>query len=418
MNCGLDFGTSNSTFALCRESVVTLVPLEDESVTIPSAVFYPVTAPQPCFGKQAMQLFMEGEEGRFMRSLKRILGTSLMNDGTVVNGRLKKFEDILADFIGHMKAVAQQQSGVEMTNVVLGRPVHFADNDSRIDSRAQDELQRIAKTVGFKNVTFQYEPIAAAFAHERELRSEKLALVVDIGGGTSDFTVIRLAQDVMDKADRTDDILGNSGIRIGGNDFDKDLSLNAFMPAFGYGTDFGEKNLPLPAVPFHDMSEWSKINFLYTPKMYKQMRDILPQSHAPEKFARYIKLLEEEKGHQLLAAVEDCKIGLTDYLRVTSLLHFVEAGFDVSVTRHIFNDAVGKHVRAIVDDIDDCLQQAQVAEHAIELIILTGGTTEVPLLRETVAQKFPQADISEENKLSSVGMGLGYESIRRFGAGA
>ncbi len=415
MNCGLDFGTSNSTLALCRERAVTLVPLEEDGITIPSAVFYSAVAPQPCFGKQAMQLFMEGEEGRFMRSLKRILGTSLMNDGTVVNGKLKKFEDVLGDFIGHMKAVAEQHSGVEMINVVMGRPVHFADNDSKTDSRAQDELQNIAQAVGFKHVAFQYEPIAAAFAHERNLPSEKLALVADIGGGTSDFTVIRLAQDVMDKADRTDDILGNSGIRIGGNDFDKDLSLRAFMPDFGYGTDYGEKNLPLPAVPFHDMSEWSKINFLYTPKMHKQMRDILPQSHAPEKFSRYIKLLEEEKGHQLLAAVEDCKIGLTDHLQVTASLDFVEEAFSVTVVRSVFNDAVDKHVRAIIADIDDCLRQAQIAEEAVELIILTGGTTEVPLLKETIAAKFPQAEISEENKLSSVGLGLGYEAIRRFG---
>ncbi|TNE31615.1 MAG: Hsp70 family protein [Alphaproteobacteria bacterium] len=415
MNCGLDFGTSNSTLSLCRERAVTLVPLEGEEITIPSAVFYAVNASDARFGKQAMRLFMEGEEGRFMRSLKRILGTSLMNDGTVVNGKLKRFEDVLGDFIGNMKAAAERHSGVEMTNVVMGRPVHFADNDSKTDSRAQDELQNIAKAVGFKHVAFQYEPIAAAFAHERTLRSEQLALVADIGGGTSDFTVIRLAQNMMDKSDRTDDILGNSGIRIGGNDFDKDLSLSAFMPDFGYGTDYGEKNLPLPAVPFHDMSEWSKINFLYTPKMHKQMRDILPQSHAPEKFSRYIKLLEEGKGHQLLAAVEECKIGLTDHLQMTALLDFVEAGFAVSVARAVFNAAVDKHVRAIVSDIDDCLRQAQVREKDVELIILTGGTTEVPLLKKTVAAKFPQADISEENKLSSVGLGLGYEAIRRFG---
>src|SRR5690606_26933735 len=197
MTCGLDFGTTNSTLALCRGGGVTLVPLEEGDITIPRAVFYSVASPSACFGRQAMRLFMEGEEGRFMRSLKRILGTNLMQDGTVVNGRLKKFEDILADFIGHMKAVAEKHSGVEITNVVLGRPVHFADNDSKTDSRAQEALQNIAKAVGFKHIVFQYEPIAAAFAHERKLASEKLALVVDIGGGTSDFTVIRLSRDVM-----------------------------------------------------------------------------------------------------------------------------------------------------------------------------------------------------------------------------
>src|SRR5690606_5602568 len=113
------------------------------------------------------------------------------------------------------------------------------------------------------------------------------------------------------KADRRGDILGNSGVRIGGNDFDKQLSLAAFMPDFGYRSTYGDKALAVPASPFHDMSEWSKVNFLYTPRFRQEMRELHRASHAPEKLARYLSLLEHETGHRLLAAVEEAKIALT-----------------------------------------------------------------------------------------------------------
>jgi hypothetical chaperone protein len=414
ISCGIDFGTSNSALAVAKGGSVELAVLEGQSNTLPSAIFYPFEG-KPLFGRQAMQAFIDGEEGRFMRSLKRLLGTSLMGQGTIVNGRNKKFEGILADFIGHMKGNAESQFGGTMENVVMGRPVHFVDGDAAADARAQSELERIAKSVGFKAVEFQYEPIAAAFAHERQLTGEKLALVVDIGGGTSDFTVIRLSGNSMDKIDRKDDILANSGVRIGGNDFDKDLCLAVFMPPLGYRTTYGDKQMTLPVSPFFDMSEWSKINFLYTPKVRSQIADLYYQSHDKEKFGRFVKVLKEETGHQLLSVVEDSKISLTDRMDTEAALDFIQDGLKVQVARSAFNMAVDKHVAGISRSVTDCLQQASIGEEKIELVILTGGTTEVPVLRDMVRKRFPQATFSEENKLSSVGLGLGYDSVRRFG---
>lgn len=414
MNCGIDFGTSNSTLAVAKEGNVELATIEDARGTLPSAVFYPFEG-EPVFGRKAMRNFVDGEEGRFMRSLKRILGTSLMPHGTLVNGKNKKFESILGDFIGHMKNQAEAQFCQSIENVVMGRPVHFVDGDTAADLRAQAELERIAQNVGFGNIEFQYEPIAAAFAHERKLTGEKLALVVDIGGGTSDFTIIRLSKDKMDKVERKDDILANSGTRVGGNDFDKDLCLAVFMPPLGYQTTYGEKNMPLPVSPFFDMAEWSKINFLYTPKVRGMIGNLYHQSNDKEKFGRFVKIIKEETGHQLLAAVEDSKIRLTDLPFTEASLDFVEGGLKINVALGAFNMAVDKHVAAISRSVTECLQQAGLAEDSIELIVLTGGTTEVPILKEEIGKRFPQAEVSEENKLSSVGLGLGYDSLRRFG---
>ena len=417
-SCGIDFGTSNSALSIAHEDGgVTLASVEGESVTLPSAVFYPASG-APAFGRAALHHFIGGAEGRFMRSLKRILGTPLMAQGTSVNGKNRKFEDILRDFIGHMKAKAETQAGQPLQNVVMGRPVHFIDGDSAADARAQSELESIARAAGFRHVEFQYEPIAAAFAHEQKIQGEKLALVADIGGGTSDFTVIRLSADRARKAERQDDILANSGVRVGGNDFDKDLCLCAFMPELGLRTAYGDKRLPLPLGIFFDMSEWSKVNFLYTPKTRAMAQEILSQTHAPHLFGRFVKLLRDETGHQLLAAVEDAKIALTESAAVTADLGFIETGLRPAVTRAEMDGATARHVESIQAAIGECLKQAGTQAGEIGLVVLTGGTTEVPAVRSAISQAFAQADISEGDKLSSVGLGLGHDSLRRFGGTA
>lgn len=230
--CGIDFGTSNSAIAVADADGARLAPVEGESPILPSALFFP-PGRAPLYGRVAQQTFFDGAEGRFMRSLKRMLGTELMNWGTVVNDRPRRFDELIGGFVSHLKKAGEMAAGSELSAAVFGRPVHFVDRDPDADHAAEQQLQRIGAHAGFRDVAFQFEPIAAAFAHERRLTAETLALVADVGGGTSDFTVIRLGPAQMDKADRGGDILGNSGIRTGGNDFDKSLSLARFMPAFG-----------------------------------------------------------------------------------------------------------------------------------------------------------------------------------------
>lgn len=420
LTCGIDFGTSNSALALGVSAPkggaerVYLTSVEGTSDTLPTALFYAPHLSAPAIGHAAQNLFFEGEEGRFMRSLKRILGTSLMQQSTVVNGKSKKFNDIIADFIRQMKSRAEASAGKPLEHVVMGRPVHFVDDSAAADRMAEKQLAAIARDTGFKHIAFQFEPIAAAFAHERRVNSETLALVVDIGGGTSDFTLIKIAAAYADKPDRKEDILGNSGVRIGGNDFDKQLSLATFMPHFGYHTTYGDKYFTLPQAPFHDMSEWSKVNFLYSPKFQAEMRDMHRQSHAPEKLGRYLRLLEHESGHKLLSVIEDCKINMTQQTETRADLPFVEAGLSIPCTRAGFDTAIGADMAKIFHALDRCLAEAQVKPDAVGMVILTGGPTEMPLLQNLIRHKFPDAVMSEDNRMSSVALGLGYDSIRVF----
>ncbi|RAJ95727.1 putative chaperone protein [Larkinella arboricola] len=416
LSCGIDFGTSNSSIALAQNQTISLVPVEDAHVTIPSAIFFQQVDNKAFYGRTAINLFFSRQPGRFMRSLKRVLGTPLMKQGTVVNGTAMNFSNIIASFLRSLKQKADAGAGQEVENVVMGRPVHFVDNSPESDARAQDELREIARRIGFKNVDFQYEPIAAAFAHEARLTGEKLAIVVDLGGGTSDFTVIRLSGQSVRKTDRTSDILANTGVRVGGNDFDKDLSLAAIMPELGYRSTYGDKNLEVPLKPFHDLAEWSKVNFLYTPKLITQTRQLLHQSHDKRRYRRLLSVLENETGHALLAATEGAKIALTDQEMYETPFEFVEEGFVVPIKRRLFEDAIRLEVEKIVTSATQCLRDAGVGNEAIELVILTGGSTEVPLVQSEFRRLFPNAAVADENKLSSVGLGLAYDSQNKFGS--
>ena len=415
ISCGIDFGTSNSSIAIATDNQIRLVPIEAQSVTAPSAMFFTRKGNIPYYGREAMSKFLSKQPGRLMRSLKRVLGTTIMKQGTMVNGELMKFDQIIAAYLQNLKSKADEDAGQEIENVIMGRPVHFVDNDLDADIRAQSELKAIARILGFKNIEFQFEPIAAAFAHEVTISGEKLALVADLGGGTSDFTVIRLSNKYIQKHDRSGDILANTGIRVGGNDFDKDLSLAAIMPELGYKSTYGEKNLEVPLRHYYDLSEWSKVNFLYTTKIISQTRQLLYESHDKNRFKRLLQVLEQETGHAVLAVTEETKIALTDQEMYLTPFDFVEEGVKVEVTREQFDEAISLQIQKIAKAALQCIADAAVVNDDIELVILTGGTTEVPAVQEAFKKLFPNAAIADENKLSSVGLGLAYDSKNKFG---
>ena len=190
---GIDFGTSNSAVAWAPEGALARsLPLEGEATTMPTALFYNAEDRSTHFGREAVALYLAGVEGRLMRSLKSLLGSALMQETTAVYDGLVSFQDIVARFLLELGQRAERTLGERPTSVVLGRPVHFVDDDAKRDSQAEDSLRQAARTAGFREIRFQFEPIAAAFDYEQRVTKESLVLIVDIGGGTSDFTVVRL----------------------------------------------------------------------------------------------------------------------------------------------------------------------------------------------------------------------------------
>jgi hypothetical chaperone protein len=414
---GIDFGTTNSAVSVSDGGVPHMVQITPGKDTIPSALFFDDNDKQVYMGYDAHQKYREPfSEGRFMRSLKRILGTSTMLTGTQIRGRYIKYEDIIGYFIRHLKEKLDETVGASVVDVVMGRPVHFRDNDSNGDEVAQNQLEQIARNVGFKNIGFQYEPIAAAFSHEQQLSSEHLAIVIDIGGGTSDFTVIRLGPKLAHKTDRTDDILANSGIRIGGNDFDRSFAIDKFMPLYGLGTLYhsGDKILPVPNAPYIDLATWSFVNRAYTPQVLSLMRGIQINAQSPDKISRMMDILKNNLGHTNLDYVEYAKINLSHQDQVIQTLDFLSDCPSVTTNVSEFVNAISNDVSKIQLSMNDCLAAASVKNTNIDLVILTGGSTQIPYVSTIVRNTFPNAILSDSNKMASVGLGLAYDAMRRF----
>ena len=414
---GIDFGTTNSAVSVSDGGVPHMVQITPGKDTIPSALFFDDNDKQVYMGYDAHQKYREPfSEGRFMRSLKRILGTSTMLTGTQIRGRYIKYEDIIGYFIRHLKEKLDETVGAPVVNVVMGRPVHFRDNDTYGDIAAQKQLEQIARNVGFKNIGFQYEPIAAAFSHEQQLSSEHLAVVIDIGGGTSDFTVIRLGPKLAHKTDRTDDILANTGIRIGGNDFDRSFAIDKFMPLYGLGTLYhsGDKILPVPNAPYIDLATWSFVNRAYTPQVLSLMRGIQINAQSPDKISRMMDILKNNLGHTNLDYVEYAKINLSHQDQVIQTLDFLSDCPSVTTNVSEFVNAISNDVSKIQLSMNDCLAAASVTNTDIDLVILTGGSTQIPYVSTIVRNTFPNAILSDSNKMASVGLGLAYDAMRRF----
>ena len=275
--CGIDFGTSNSSAGFLQAGAPVLVKVEGESTSIPSAIFYSAFGGSICFGGRAIDAYVEGENGRLFRAIKSILGSSLVNETTVAGGKRTKFTAILGSFLGHIKKTTEEQAGAPIEQVVLGRPVFFVDSDAEADRIAQDQLMQVARAQGFKHIEFQYEPIAAALDYEHSVKGEEIALIADIGGGTSDFSIVRVSAVRRNGPDRKQDILSYAGVHVGGTDLDYKLSLKQVMPHFGYQTRQRKRpELDLPNGYFHELALWHRIAFLYTHKVEAELKHLPP----------------------------------------------------------------------------------------------------------------------------------------------
>jgi hypothetical chaperone protein len=418
--CGLDFGTSNSTVAIAAETGVELAPLEGESRTLPSSIFFNFTDGAPVFGRAAIEAYVEGADGRLMRSLKSVLGTALMDETTRIKTTTYTFKDIIGLIVSRLKQAADDVAGREMTQVVLGRPVHFVDDDPAADRRAQNALEEIARAQGFTDIAFQYEPIAAALAYEQKVSREQYALIADIGGGTSDFSVVRVSPEGRARQDRAGDVLANKGVHIGGTDIDRLFSLKSVMPLLGLGGEmrlpFSDKAITVPNGFFVDLATWHRINLLYTPKVSRDLAELERYALAPERIARLAEVIESRRGHSVALAVEAAKIALSAAGRATIDLSEVKRGLSVETTDATLHGAIVDQLGALSRTLKETLGASGLSGDRIDAVFLTGGSTAIPAVRAAVTSLTPRATIVEGDMFGAVGLGLGLDAARKFGS--
>ena len=414
--CGLDFGTSNTTLGTIVGHAPVLTALEAGHTTIPSAIFYE-TDGAVLIGRKAIESYVEGAPGRLMRSLKSVLGTSLIEETTWLGRERTSFRDVIAYYLATVKRRAEQATGHELRNVVHGRPVHFVDNADDADAKAEQTLRDIAHEVGFDQVTFQFEPIAASLDYERQIAVEEIALIADIGGGTSDFSIVRLGPERHGKVDRSADILANDGVRIGGTDFDRQLSLGVVMPLFGFGSAMKRPGLDVPSSYFHDLATWSNINRMYEPRVIAGIRQVRQEASEPELLDRLVRVVDEQRGHTLAMEVEDAKIALSDARRADIPLQWVAPGLAAAIGRPDLVSHTRQLAERIAARIKICLSQARLSGGDIDAVFLTGGSVRLAHVRKAITQALPSARVVEGDTFGAVGKGLTLEALGRYGPG-
>jgi hypothetical chaperone protein len=405
LTLGIDFGTSNSAAAVIDDSgILRVIPLSAARSEMPTAVFFDAETHHVLFGEDAMQAYLAGHEGRLLRSLKSLLGSALMDEYTQVDGRALRFFDIVVLFFKELKRRCEAHVGEPLSHAVIGRPVHFVDEDPERDALAHSTLRRAALEAGFSDISFQLEPIAAALDYEQQLQKETTALVVDIGGGTSDFTTIRLNKQRSALADRSADVLSSTGIHIGGTDFDRLLDLATVMPLLGY-KHIGTGARPVPNSVFFDLSTWHFIHRAYTRKALHFASELWTDFSDQTLHQRLMQALEEQRGHRMLASVEAAKIACSLSGNPTAVdLHFLETGLAPTLDATVMQEALQQAIAQVVECALACVQASGLDR--VDVVYLTGGSSALRPLVHALQTAMPQAHLVQGNPFGGVAAGL------------
>ncbi len=413
--CGIDFGTSNSMIVLAGPDGVQSIRLDPGHVPpelAPTLMFSSVEGDW-VFGTAARQEFLRQEmQGRFIQSIKKYL-PSQMFTSTFIGGRRLGLDEIIAQFLMWLRQLASEQAGVEVTRVLMGRPAVFHSDPAR-DAFAQDRLESAARLAGFTTVDFRREPIAAARAFETTLERDVLCLVGDLGGGTSDFTVMRLGPGRASR-DRARDVLGFDGVSIAGNDLDAAIVRAAVLPRLGYRSTWRivGKHVEVPRYLHHAAMSWHELSFASTRENLENLRRWIQTADDPEGLERLYDLLRWNNGFELFQAVESCKRVLSDQDRAILELHVEGIDLVETVERAAFEAAIAGLLGKLGACMDRLLERIDLKPRDIDVVFLTGGTSLVPAVRALFASRFP-GRILPGDAFTSVGHGLGIEALERL----
>lgn len=409
---GIDFGTSNSTLAILDVQNNTIVKL----FSTPSLLFFPdVQESKKNFeywiGDEAITQYIACRmKGRFMKSIKKILPNKSFTD-TRIAGKRFKIEDLVALILTFLKQKADNFLGQTITTAVIGRPAIFDENPEK-DTLAQERLSKAAQLAGFKTYYFQIEPIGAAFTYERQINKEELVLVADFGGGTSDFSIMKLSPNAVNNSSRNEDIISKGGIYIGGDDFDADIMWHKGTPNFGRGVMEQwqpDKWIELPIYYFANICSWEKMNFLDNVKWKNSIYRSYIFSGKDYRVGNLKTLIENNLGYVLFKQIEKAKFELTN--KNTTFLTFEELTIKIKeeITIADFeNVIIKKNVDKIIAYLQNFLTQHNISPQAIDTVFMTGGTSHIRMLKNIFTSFFGEHKIKSGDSFNSVALGIAY----------
>jgi hypothetical chaperone protein len=410
---GVDFGTTNSALAIIDTTNNEII----KTFLDGSLIYFPVPrntilgAPLKYYvGKEAVKKYVEEKmSGRFMKSLKRILPRDGFKE-TNVHGTNYTAEDLVSLILMELKKRADEYLGEKVNKAVFGRPVVF-DKSKERDELAQKRLHKAASKAGFEQVFFQMEPIAAAFTYERAIKKSELVLVADFGGGTSDFTLMRLDPEKIKEANRTEDMIAKGGIYIGGDSFDSSMMWKKGTHHFGRGLTFKdfETTVEVPLRFFKSICSWEEMNFFNSIKMRNTLNKFYFLTKRNPKFKNLITLIEKNLGYHIFQSIEQAKIDLSskDETVFYFKAHDIFIHEKISLTE-FSNEIIADDISKIEEYLKTFLKDLNVETNEIDAIFMTGGTSLVKAVYQLIEDIFGADKIKSGDNFNSVANGLAY----------
>jgi hypothetical chaperone protein len=416
---GIDFGTTNSSVALARGGHIELVRFarrggETESFR---SVLYLERVRQDGHlrigswtGPTAIEHYLDAEKkGRLIQSLKSYLSSSNLT-GTEILGRHFSFENLISRILTDLRLNAERQFGRDIRYAMVGRPVRFVGAESAEDDTfAVERLQRAFESAGFEKIEFAMEPVAAAYAYESTLDHDELILIGDFGGGTSDFSLLRVGPGIRKRGRSPQDLLGNSGLGLAGDAFDARIVRKLVSPALGAGTLLHPASKMLPAVPawiYLNLERWHYLSFLRTRNVTEILKSARVRAMEPDKIEALITLVDEDLGFQLHQAVQRLKYELSS--SEAAEFRFVDGTLELrkAVTRADFESWIADDLAAIEGCVDSLFDSSGVGYADVDRVFLTGGTSFVPAVRGIFERRFGVDRVRSGNEFTSVARGL------------
>ena len=343
--------------------------------------------------------------GRYLVSLKSFLGSKESIE-TTLGTTTYLLEDLISIIIRRFKAKIEAHVGQSVERIVLGRPVRFNDDDDALDQLAQERLKKAALQAGFKEVEFLYEPIAAAIAYEKQVQKEELILVADIGGGTTDYTIVRVGGNK--KSDRKEDILATHGVYVGGNSFDTQIIRNFVTKHLGEGSLYKNMGKEMSIGPhlYNDFSEWHKFQKMYDAKVLNGIEKLIFMAYDKEKISRLLELIREGLYFSFSQKIIDAKAQLSFDEKTLIDMSIFQDPFTQEITREAFNKVIAPDIEKIETALDDTMKIANISYNEIDKVFLTGGSTLVPAVKNLYRELFGEEKLVHTDVFSSVGYGL------------
>ena len=421
---GVDFGTTNSSIARVFPSgEVELVQFAQLGVATDAyrSLLYieqirerGTKITKSWTGPEGIERYLAAEpKGRLIQSLKSFLSSRTLS-GTDVFGRRVTLEDLIARILRDLREKAEAQFGVSIRSAVAGRPVHFVGAETEADdSYAEGRLKSAFQLAGYESIEFELEPVAAAHYYESTLDHDELILIGDFGGGTSDFSLVRVGPTIRQHGRTAESLLGNAGLGIAGDAFDAKIIKHLVSPALGAGTNIRsiDKILPVPAWVYAKLERWHHLSLLRSKDVMDMLKSLHAQAFAPEKIAALMHLIKEDLGYHLHQAVQKTKSDLS--ANEVSTFRFADPFIDLSarVERASFEKWISEELELIATCVDSLLHSSGVSSKDVDMVFLTGGSSFVPAVRRIFETRFGADRIRAGNEFTSVARGLAFKAL-------